>query len=105
MDSAKQDAPCRLVEVPQYSCVLKKNSKGMAEVKCLPLPRVFWSSVEYFPSINPLTFDSCKNRPMIEVTTLLEYDGSGKVIPPNTAELEARFVGIISARIHFDIAC
>ncbi|KAJ6486787.1 hypothetical protein C8R45DRAFT_995871 [Mycena sanguinolenta] len=64
------DGPCRIVEIPQFTCVPKYD--GGLVVHCVPIPRLF---------------RICPNRPAVEVTRVLNIDlSTGEVEIPQALE-------------------
>ncbi|KAJ7442486.1 hypothetical protein B0H11DRAFT_1646352, partial [Mycena galericulata] len=63
---------CRIAEIMQYSCVPKQNSFGHPVVHCVPIPRLF---------------RICTNRPVVEVTRVVNIDlTTGYVEMPKALE-------------------
>ncbi|KAJ7138511.1 hypothetical protein C8R43DRAFT_893374 [Mycena crocata] len=70
--SAEPETKCRIAEITQYSCVPKKNRLGRSFVHCVPIPRLF---------------RICPDRPMVEVTRVLNIDlTTGYVQMPKSLE-------------------
>jgi len=49
-----QNTPCRFAELVQYDCHLERNSSGIPEAHCFPIPRIFklqvqatWATISY----------------------------------------------------------
>ncbi|KAJ7749312.1 hypothetical protein DFH07DRAFT_557515 [Mycena maculata] len=59
MAETQKDGECRIAEIMQYSCVPKKNARGVHVVHCVPVPRLF---------------RICPDRPAVEVTRVLNID-------------------------------
>jgi len=41
-----QDTLCRFAELVQYDCNLERNSSGILEAHCFPIPRIFKLQVQ-----------------------------------------------------------
>ncbi|KAJ7236244.1 hypothetical protein C8J57DRAFT_138597 [Mycena rebaudengoi] len=68
--SNESDEKCRIAEITQYSCVLKRNRLGRPVTHCVPIPRLFWI---------------CANQPAVEVTRVVNIDlNTGFINMPNT---------------------
>jgi len=40
------DNPCRFAEIVQYDCHVEKNTSGILEAHCFPIPRIFKLQVQ-----------------------------------------------------------
>jgi hypothetical protein len=86
---------CSLQQITMFDCD-KESMETKGIVKCYPIPRVFRVYVSGFTRscllVKALTiqYKSCRNRPAVEVTALLQYkDASGDPVLPKDYLYEA----------------